>query len=72
LTSVNSPPAGTEISNAAPLKAWSGTATISASREAAWAASARQPVTRRLHTSTSVTMASGAARDITNTSNGAG
>ena len=72
MTSVRSPPAGTDTSSAAPSKAVSGTATISASEAAAAAAAAPHPETRTLQVSTSVTMASGDARDTTNTFVGAG
>ena len=61
-----------DTSRAAPSKAVSGTATISASGDSARAISAFQPETRMLHISTSVTMALSATRDITNTGNAAG
>src|SRR5207244_1399794 len=58
--------------NAAPSKAISGTATISANGESARAISAFQPDTRTLHISISVTMALSATRDTTNTGSAAG
>ncbi len=63
---------GTETSSAAPSKAVSGTATTSASGASARATSAFQPETRTLQVSTSVTMASSATREITNTGSAAG
>src|SRR3981081_2727776 len=62
----------TETSSAAPSKAVSGTATISASGDSARAISAFQPETRMLHISTSVTMALSATRETTNTGKAAG
>src|SRR5712675_1761641 len=62
----------TETSSAAPSKAVSGTATISASGDSARAISAFQPDTRTLHISTSVTMALSATRDTTKTGSAAG
>src|SRR6202022_1160555 len=61
-----------EISSAAPSKAVSGTATISASGDSARATSAFHPDTRTLHISTSVTMALSETREITNTGSAAG
>ena len=58
--------------SAAPSKAVSGTATISASGDSARAVSAFQPETRTLQVSTSVTMALSATRDTTNTGSAAG
>ncbi len=66
------PPCGTEISSAAPSKARSGTAMTSARAASACAAAVLQPATRTLQTSTSLTMASGAARETTNTGSAAG
>src|SRR6478736_6204646 len=57
---------------AAPSKAVSGTATISASGASARAISAFQPETRTLQVSTSVTMALSATRETTNTGSAAG
>src|SRR3954452_19886770 len=62
----------TEISSAAPSKAVSGTAMISANGDNARAISAFQPDTRTLHISISVTMALSATRDTTNTGSAAG
>src|SRR5258707_14451579 len=62
----------TATNSAAPSKAVSGTATISASGDSARAISAFQPDTRTLHISTSVTMALSATRDTTNTGRAAG
>src|SRR5271154_5781678 len=62
----------TDTSSAAPSKAVSGAATISASGDSARAISAFQPDTRTLHISTSVTMALSATRDTTNTGRAAG
>src|SRR5205085_11434215 len=64
--------AATEANSAAPSKAVSGTATISASGDRARAISAFQPDTRTLHISTSVTMALSATRETTNTGSAAG
>src|SRR6476660_9890240 len=61
-----------DTNSAAPSKAVSGTATISASGDNARAISAFQPDTRTLHISTSVTMALSATRDTTNTGSAAG
>ena len=61
-----------DTSSAAPSKAVSGTATISASGASARAVSAFQPETRTLHISTSVTMALSATRETTNTGSAAG
>ena len=58
--------------NAAPSKAASGTATISASGDNARAISAFQPDTRTLHISTSVTMALSETRETTKTGSAAG
>ena len=66
------PPCGTDTSSAAPSKARSGTAIASARGPIACAAAVLQPATRTLHTSTSFTMASGAARETTNTGTAAG
>src|SRR4051812_19999723 len=57
---------------AAPSKAVSDTATISASGDSARAISAFQPDTRTLQVSTSVTMALSATRETTNTGIAAG
>jgi len=62
----------TEINSAAPSKAVSGTATISASGDRARATSAFQPDTRTLKVSTSVTTALSATREIANTGSAAG
>ncbi len=66
------PPCGTETSSAAPSKARSGTAITSASAPSACAAAVLQPATRTLQTSTSFTMASAAAREMTKTGAAAG
>ncbi len=66
------PPRATETRSAAPSNAWSGTAITSALVATALAAGARQPDTRMLQTSVSVTMASAAARETTNTGSAAG
>ncbi len=58
--------------SAAPSKAVSGTATISAKGDSARAVSAFHPETRTLQVSTSVTMALSATRDTTNTGSAAG
>ena len=62
----------TEISKAAPSKARSGTAIASASPARRSTDAALQPETRTLHTSVSVTMASAATREMTNTGSPAG
>ena len=61
-----------ETRSAAPSKAVSGTATISASGDNARAISAFHPDTRTLQVSTSVTMALSATRETTNTGSAAG
>src|ERR1700756_165442 len=61
-----------DTSSAAPSKAVSGTAKISASGDSARAISAFQPETRTLQVSTSVTLASSATRETTNTGSAAG
>src|SRR4029077_3763345 len=68
----SSPVPVTDTRSAAPSKAVSGTATISASGDSARAVLAFQPETRMLHISTSVTMAWSATRETTNTGNAAG
>ncbi|MFK4678559.1 hypothetical protein ABIF39_000316 [Bradyrhizobium diazoefficiens] len=62
----------TETSSAAPSKAVSGTATMSASGDSARAISAFHPETRTLKVSTSVTRALSATREIANTGSAAG
>src|SRR5712691_9336111 len=66
------PPCGTDMSSAAPSKARSGTAITSASGPIACVAALLQPATRTLHTFTSLTMASAAARETTKTGTPAG
>lgn len=66
------PPRSTETSKAAPSKALSGTAITSAKAAILLTEAALQPDTRMLHTSVSVTMASAATREITNTGIAAG
>src|SRR5262249_18171371 len=66
------PPSGTDMSSAAPSKARSGPAITSARGPMACVAAVLQPATRTLHTSTSLTMASAAARETTNTGTPAG
>src|SRR5512141_3256050 len=62
----------TETSSAAPSKAVSGTATISASGDSARAISAFQPDTRPLHISTAVTLALSATRATTTSGSASG
>ncbi len=62
----------TDTSSAAPSKAVSGTATISASGDRARAISAFHPDTRTLKVSTSVTRALSATRETVNTGIAAG
>ena len=71
-TAASVPPCGIETSSAAPSNARSGTAIASATGATALAAFALQPDTRTLHIETSRTMASGAAREITNIGSAAG
>src|SRR5580700_10614208 len=66
------PPRSTETSSAAPSKARSGTAMTSANSARVPTEDAFQPDTRTLQTSVSVTMASAATRETTNTGMAAG
>src|SRR4029079_4559297 len=68
----SSPVPDIDTSSAAPSKAVSGTATISASGATARAISAFQPETRTLQVSTSVTMALSATRETTDTGSAGG